>query len=37
MTLNRPDKLNAMTAQMGAEMDDAMAEADQDDTVRAVS
>jgi enoyl-CoA hydratase/carnithine racemase len=36
VTLNRPDRLNAMTAQMGAEMDDAMAEVDADDAVRAV-
>jgi enoyl-CoA hydratase/carnithine racemase len=36
VTLNRPDKLNAMTAQMGAELGDAMAEADADDAVRAV-
>jgi enoyl-CoA hydratase/carnithine racemase len=36
VTLNRPEKLNAMTAQMGAEMGDAMAEADGDDAVRAV-
>ncbi len=36
VTLNRPEKLNAMTAQMGAEMDDAMVEADEDDSVRAV-
>lgn len=36
VTLNRPDKLNAMTAQMGAEMGDAMAEADADDDVRVV-
>ena len=36
VTLNRPEKLNAMTARMGAEMDDAMAEADSDDAVRAV-
>ncbi len=36
VTLNRPEKLNAMTAQMGAEMADAMAEADGDDAVRAV-
>jgi enoyl-CoA hydratase/carnithine racemase len=36
VTLNRPEKLNAMTAQMGAEMGDAMAEADGDDDVRAV-
>jgi enoyl-CoA hydratase/carnithine racemase len=36
VTLNRPDKLNAMTALMGAEMGDAMAEADADDAVRVV-
>jgi enoyl-CoA hydratase/carnithine racemase len=36
VTLNRPEKLNAMTAQMGAELGDAMAEADGDDEVRAV-
>lgn len=36
VTLNRPEKLNAMTAQMGAEMADAMAQADGDDDVRAV-
>ncbi len=36
VTLNRPDKLNAMTAQMGAEMGDAMAQADGDDAVRVV-
>jgi enoyl-CoA hydratase/carnithine racemase len=36
VTLNRPKKLNAMTMQMGAEMGDAMAEADTDDVVRAV-
>jgi enoyl-CoA hydratase/carnithine racemase len=36
VTLNRPEKLNAMTAQMGSEMGDAMAEADGDDAVRAV-
>ena len=35
-TLNRPEKLNAMTALMGAEMGDVMAEADADDSVRAV-
>lgn len=34
--LNRPEKLNAMTALMGSEMNDAMAEADGDDDVRAV-
>ncbi|HUT79404.1 MAG TPA: enoyl-CoA hydratase-related protein, partial [Polyangia bacterium] len=36
VTLNRPEKLNAMTALMGAELSDAMAEADGDDAVRAV-
>jgi enoyl-CoA hydratase/carnithine racemase len=36
VTLNRPEKLNAMTALMGAEMGDAMAEADGDDAVRVV-
>jgi len=36
VTLNRPQKLNAMTAQMGAEMGDVMAEADGDDNVRVV-
>jgi enoyl-CoA hydratase/carnithine racemase len=36
VTLNRPEKLNAMTAQMGAEMGDVMAEADGDDQVRVV-
>ncbi len=36
VTLNRPDRLNAMTAQMGAELGDAMAEADADDDIRAV-
>jgi enoyl-CoA hydratase/carnithine racemase len=36
VTLNRPEKLNAMTALMGAEMGDAMAEADGDDGVRVV-
>ena len=36
VTLNRPQKLNAMTAQMGAEMGDVMAEADGDDEVRVV-
>jgi len=36
VTLNRPKKLNAMTARMGAEMADAMAEADADDAVRSV-
>ncbi|HYE51551.1 MAG TPA: enoyl-CoA hydratase-related protein, partial [Azospirillaceae bacterium] len=36
ITLNRPDKLNAYTAQMGAELADALAQADADDAVRAV-
>lgn len=36
VTLNRPEKLNAMTARMGAEMADSMAEANEDDAVRAV-
>ncbi|HET6963528.1 MAG TPA: enoyl-CoA hydratase-related protein [Acidimicrobiales bacterium] len=36
VTLNRPDRLNAMTGQMGAELGDAMAEADADDDIRAV-
>ena len=36
ITLNRPDRLNAWTAQLGAELGDAMATADDDDDVRAV-
>ena len=36
ITLNRPEKLNAMTAQMGVEMADALGAADADDGVRAV-
>ena len=36
ITLNRPEKLNAYTARMGAELADAVARADEDDTVRAV-
>ena len=36
VTLNRPDKLNAYTAQMGAELADAIQRADADDDVRAV-
>jgi len=36
VTLNRPEKLNAYTAQMGAELADAIVEADEDDAIRAV-
>jgi enoyl-CoA hydratase/carnithine racemase len=36
VTLNRPEKLNAFTAQMGTELAQAFAEADADDSVRAV-
>src|SRR5271169_4207182 len=36
VTLNRPEKLNAYTAQMGAELADAIMRADEDDQVRAV-
>lgn len=36
ITLNRPDKLNAYTAQMGAELADAFHRADEDDAIRAV-
>jgi enoyl-CoA hydratase/carnithine racemase len=36
VTLNRPDKLNAYTAQMGAELAEAIQRADADDDVRAV-
>ncbi len=36
LTLNRPDKLNAYTARMGAELAQAFVEADADDAVRVV-
>jgi len=36
ITLNRPDKLNAYTAQMGAELADALMAADEEDAIRAV-
>ena len=36
ITLNRPDKLNAFTGQMMAEMIDAFDKADADDDVRAI-
>jgi enoyl-CoA hydratase/carnithine racemase len=36
VTLNRPDKLNAYTAIMGAELTDAFERADADDAVRAI-
>ena len=36
VTLNRPEKLNAYTAQMGAELADALTRADEDDSIRAV-
>src|SRR5215469_6309691 len=36
LTLNRPDKLNAYTATMGLELEDAFRTADEDDSVRAI-
>ncbi|HEY2706824.1 MAG TPA: enoyl-CoA hydratase-related protein [Caulobacteraceae bacterium] len=36
LTLNRPEKLNAYTAQMGAELADAIVGADDDDAIRAI-
>ena len=36
LTLNRPDKLNAYTATMGAELEDAFLRADADDAIRVV-
>src|SRR5437763_84373 len=36
VTLNRPDKLNAYTATMGAELEDAFLRADADDDIRAI-
>jgi enoyl-CoA hydratase/carnithine racemase len=36
ITLNRPDKLNAYTATMGLELEDAFRAADEDDSVRAI-
>src|ERR1700733_5154447 len=36
VTLNRPEKLNAYTAQMGAELADAIVRADEDDAIRPV-
>ena len=36
LTLDRPDKLNAYTAQMGAELAEAFRRADQDDAIRVV-
>ncbi|MCA6275348.1 MAG: enoyl-CoA hydratase, partial [Phenylobacterium sp.] len=33
LTLNRPDKLNAYTATMGLEIEDAFVRADEDDSV----
>jgi len=36
ITLNRPDKLNAYTATMGLEIEDAFVRADEDDAIRAI-
>jgi enoyl-CoA hydratase/carnithine racemase len=36
ITLNRPEKLNAYTATMGAELEDAFRRADEDDAVRVI-
>ena len=36
LTLNRPEKLNAYTGQMGAEITDAFERADRDDDIRAI-
>src|ERR1700748_3785453 len=36
VTLNRPDKLNAYTGQMGAELTEAFNRADSDDDIRAI-
>ena len=36
LTLNRPDKLNAYTAQMGAELADAFDRANSDDDIRVI-
>jgi enoyl-CoA hydratase/carnithine racemase len=36
VTLNRPDKLNAYTATMGSELEDAFIRADEDDAVRVI-
>ena len=36
ITLNRPERLNAWTAQMGSELTEAFDRADEDDEVRAI-
>src|SRR5258708_9142071 len=36
ITLDRPDKLNAYTGEMGSEIEDAFRKADADDRVRAI-